>query len=76
MTLYRKTAKSTNYYSIGVYPTLFDDFLLLHYCGVDCSKKSTKVYFDTKKEALLHSLSVISNKKRNGFELIRSFQRQ
>ena len=76
MTLRRKTAHSIRYYSIGVYPTLFDDFLLLHHCGSQCSQKSTKAYYDTKKEALVHSLTIIGNKQKSGFRMTRPFQKQ
>ncbi len=69
MRLLRKTTRSVRYYSIAVYPTLFDDYLLLHHCGPDCSDKSTKAYFKTKKEALLQSLNIISEKQKNGFKI-------
>lgn len=75
MTLFRKTAHSVRYYSVSVFPTLFDDFLLLHYCGTDCSKNSKKSYFDNKKDALLHSLTLIGEKQKNGFKPIRPIQK-
>lgn len=74
MRLLRKTARSVRYYSIAIYPTLFDDYLLLHQCGPDCSEKSTKSYFKTKKEALLQSLDIISEKQKNGFKMPRPYQ--
>ncbi len=70
MTLTRKTAKTTRFYSVMLYPTLFDDFLLVHHCGTNCSSKSNRSYFDTKKEALYHSLNILANKKEEGFTLL------
>lgn len=70
MTLIRKRNHSENYYKVAVYPTLFDDFLLVHHCGQKCSRTSKKHYFKTKKEALLGSLNIISAKKAEGFELL------
>jgi hypothetical protein len=52
-----------------MYPTLFDDFLLIHHCGQNCSKKSIKEYYDSKKEALFRSLHIIDEKKSLGFEI-------
>ncbi len=69
MTLVRKTSRRTSYYSVALYPTLFDDFLLVHHCGTNCSKKAKRSYFDTKREALLESLNIIADKKRSGFSL-------
>jgi hypothetical protein len=69
MTLVRKTSRRTSYYSVTLYPTLFDDFLLIHHCGTACSKKAERSYFDTKKEALLESLDIIALQKRRGFSL-------
>lgn len=74
MTLVRKRNFSENYYKVAVYPTLFDDFLLVHHCGRKCSRTSKKHYFKTKKEALLGSLNIISAKQAEGFELLRSRQ--
>ena len=69
MTLYRHNKKSTHYYSVSMYPTLFDDFLLVHHCGQNCSKKSIKEYYDSKKEALFRSLYIIDEKKELGFAI-------
>jgi hypothetical protein len=71
MTLVRKRNFSEKYYKVAVYPTLFNDFLLVHHCGKTCSRSSKKAYFRTKKEALLGSLNIISAKKAEGFELLR-----
>ena len=70
MTLVRKRNHAVYYYRIALYPTLFDDFLVLHHCGKDCSRTPHKSYFKTKKEALLGSLNIISAKKAEGFELL------
>lgn len=75
MRLVRKRASSVDYYSVAVYPTLFDDYLLMHQCGSYCSQKSKKAYFDTKKEALIESLSIIADKQKNGFKLHRPSQK-
>jgi len=69
MTLIRKTSHRISYYSVALYPTLFDDFLLVHHCGTACSKKAERSYFDTKKEALLESLNIIATQKQRGFSL-------
>jgi len=71
MTLVQKKKRSVRYYSVSLYPTLFDDFLIVQYCGTRCSSRSKKSYFSTKKEALLHSLNIVSAKKAEGFELLR-----
>jgi len=71
MTLVRRKKRSVNYYSVALYPTLFDDFLLVHHCGRSCSHSSQKSYFKSKKEALLTSLNIISAKQAEGFELLR-----
>lgn len=70
MTLVRKRNHAVNYYRIVLYPTLFDDFLVVHHCGKNCSRTSHKSYFKTKKEALIGSLNIISAKKAQGFELL------
>ena len=68
MTLYRERKSSKEFYSITLYPTLFDDFMLLHQCGKRaCMKKGTREYFKSKKEALLHSLQIIEAKRNEGF---------
>ncbi len=69
MTLVQKKGRRVRYYSVSLYPTLFDDFLLVHHCGQRCSGQSKKHYFDSKKEALLNSLNIISAKKAEGYEL-------
>lgn len=71
MTLVRKKNQRINYYKVSLYPTLFDDFLLVHHCGNNCSRTSKKSYYKTKKEALLGSLDLISSKRAEGFELLR-----
>lgn len=70
MTLVRKEKYSVKYYSVSLYPTLFDDFMLVHHCGQNCSKRSKRSYYKNKKEALLDSLNIISAKKAEGFELL------
>ena len=72
MTLVRKKNRTVKYYQVSLYPTLFDDFLLVHHCGTRCSRRSKKSYFKTKKEALINSLNIISAKKEEGFELLRN----
>jgi len=71
MTLVRKKNRAVKYYKVSLYPTLFDDFLLVHHCGTRCSRTSRKSYFKTKKEALISSLNIISAKRAEGFELLR-----
>ncbi len=71
MTLFKHNAKLTNYYSVAMYPTLFNDFLLVHHYGQNCSKKSIKEYYDSKKEALFRSLYIIDEKKALGFAIKR-----
>ena len=67
MTLIRRTPKTTRLYSVALYPTLFDDYLLVHHCGTACTTKANRSYFDTKKEALYHSLNVLSSKRAEGY---------
>ena len=68
MKLYRRQGSRAQYYDIRVYPTLFDEFVLVHQCGKRaCMKKGTREYFASKKEALLHSLRIIELKKGEGF---------
>jgi len=71
MTLMRKLPRSVRFYSVALYPTLFNDFLLVHHCGKNCSPKSRRSYFDTKKEALYHSLNIISSKQQEGYILLK-----
>ena len=70
MILVRKKHCSVTYYIIRLYPTLFDDFLLIHHGGLQDSRASKKHYFSTKKEALIGSLNLVSAKKAEGFELL------
>ena len=68
MTLSREQKSRKEFYHIVLYPTLFNDFMLLHQCGRRaCMKKGTREYFKSKKEALLHSLKIIEAKKSEGF---------
>jgi hypothetical protein len=69
MTLIRKRGHDVRYYRVLVYPTLFDDFLVVHHCGKSCSRTPHKRYFNTRKEALIESLDIIFSKKAEGFEL-------
>ena len=69
MILIRKTERSCSYYSVALYPTLFDEFMVVHHCGRGCSSNATKEYFETKKEALLKSLHIIASQKERGFIL-------
>lgn len=70
MTLCRERKNVKEFYSIALYPTLFDDFVLVCHCGKRaCMKKGAREYFDTKREALLHSLSIMENKKKQGYRL-------
>lgn len=69
MTLIRKRGHTVRYYRVSVYPTLFDDFLVVHHCGKSCSRTPNKSYFSTRKEALIGSLDIISTKKEEGFVL-------
>ena len=68
MTLSREQKSRKEFYHIVLYPTLFDEFMLLHQCGRRaCMKKGVREYFSTKKEALLHSLQIIEAKRNEGF---------
>ncbi len=70
MTLYREKKNRKEFYSIAVYPTLFDDFMLVCHCGKRaCMRKGMREYFDTRREALLHSLNIMENKKQQGFSI-------
>lgn len=69
MILIQKTKQSVKYYSVALYPTLFDDYVLVHHCGQNCSRRSKRIYYKNKKEALLESLNIITAKKAEGFEL-------
>jgi predicted DNA-binding WGR domain protein len=72
MTLIREQKNRKDYYSINIYPTLFDDFFLIYQCGKrTCMRQGKREYFDTKREALLHSLSVMESKREEGFRLNR-----
>jgi hypothetical protein len=75
MTLVRKTDRRISYYSIALYPTLFDEYLLIHHCGTACSKKAERAYYESKKEALFESLNIIAAQKRRGFSLKKSQNR-
>jgi len=70
MTLVRKRNDVVNYYRIALYPTLFNEFLVIHHCGKKCSRTPHKNYYQTRKEALLGSLNIITAKKAEGFELL------
>ena len=39
MTLVRKRNRIVSYYRVVLYPTLFDEFLLIHHCGKACSRR-------------------------------------
>lgn len=72
MTLVREKNERKDYYSINIYPTLFDDFFLIYQCGKRaCLRKGKREYFETKREALLHSLSVMETKRAEGYRLNR-----
>ena len=72
MRLYKHNGGRTRFYDIRVYPTLFDDFMLLHQCGRRaCMRKGTREYFPTKKAALMHSLQLIEQKQGEGYRLSR-----
>ena len=68
MRLYRQRGRQRLYYDIRLYPTLFDEFVVVHQCAQRaCMKKGTREYFATKKEALLRSLCIIEHKRNEGF---------
>lgn len=72
MRLYRQNGARTQFYDIRLYPTLFDDYMLLHQCGRRaCMRRGTREYFPTKKDALMHSLSLIEQKRYEGYRLSR-----
>ncbi len=73
MTLTRERKNRKEFYSIALYPTLFDDFMLVCHCGKRaCMRKGMREYFDTKREALLHSLTIMESKKEEGYRINRS----
>ena len=68
MTLYRQKKQRTEFFSVALYPTLFDDFMLVRHCGKRaCMRKGSREYFDTKREALLQSLDIIDRKRQEGY---------
>jgi len=70
MRLFRQQGSRAQYYDIRVYPTLFNEFVLIHQCGKRaCMKKGTREYFGSKKEALLHSLTLLETKRLEGYTL-------
>ena len=72
MKLYRQHGTTKQYYDIRLYPTLFDDFMLLHQCSRRaCMRKGKREYFKTKKEALFHSLQIIEHKQSEGYMISR-----
>ncbi len=72
MTLIREQNARKDYFSIDIYPTLFDDFFLIYQCGTrTCLRKGKREYFETKREALLHSLNVMERKKEEGYRINR-----
>ena len=76
MTLTRERKNRTDFYSIALYPTLFDDFMLVCHCGKRaCMRKGMREYFDTKREALLYSLNIMEDKKQEGYRLNLSSQK-
>ncbi len=70
MKLVRESGKRTRYYSIALYPTLFNDFLLVRHYGDLNSPHAKKSYFGTKKEALLFSLNLAANKRSQGYKVL------
>lgn len=68
MTLVRNKRDTVDYYKVAVYRTLFDDFMLVHHCGQKYSRRSKRSFFKTKKEALLGSLNVITDKQNEGYQ--------
>jgi predicted DNA-binding WGR domain protein len=76
MTLYRQKKQRTEYFSVALYPTLFDDFMLVRHCGKRaCMRKGSREYFDTKREALLQSLDIIDRKKSEGYQIKQKSQK-
>jgi len=70
MTLYREHNNKPEYFTLALYPTLFDDFMLLQQCSQRaCMRKAKREYFSTKKEALLHSLTLLETKRLEGYTL-------
>ena len=72
MTLIRQTSRRTSYYKVALYPTLFDDFMLVHHCGMNCSKHAQRSYYESKKEALVSSLGIIAEQKKRGFKMLKN----
>lgn len=76
MTLTRERKNKTDFYSIAVYPTLFDDFMLVCHCGKRaCMRKGMREYFDTRRDALLHSLNIMELKRKEGYRLSQTSRR-
>ena len=63
MIMQRIRSKKREYYTISVYRTLFDEFLVEHHTGRKYRSASKKYYTANKKEALYHSIAIMMQKK-------------
>ena len=78
VTLYREVKGRVRYYSLVLYPTLFDEYLLIREFGGVKNKKPTRVikeYFDHIEDALqlLSKLTVDKMKKGYSDKYIESY---
>jgi len=70
-TLYRKHNNKTRYYKLFLYPTLFNEYLLIKEYGALKNKKPTRViqkYFPKYTEALQTLNSILYIKRNKGYK--------
>jgi len=72
-TLYREVRGKVRYYSLALYPTLFNEFLLVREFGGIKNKKPTRIikeYFSHMEDAVFLFDRISSDKKRKGYSLL------
>ena len=70
MYLINELTQKVRYYSIRIYPTLFGDYLIEKEYGAVSDKNPTKIskiYTDTKKDALKLMLDMAVTQKKRGY---------
>ncbi len=70
VTLYREVKGRVRYYSLGLYPTLFGEYLLIREFGGVKNKRPTRVikeYFDQTEDAYTLYLKFIREKLNKGY---------
>ncbi len=73
ITLYRSVKGRLRYYTIKLYPTLFNEYLLVREFGGVKNKKPTrsiKVYFSLLDDAMLYYQTIIQVKIKKGYHLL------